>query len=422
MNTALLRPVAVADVPDTSRTGVDSATETAAAAIVANVREGGVDAMLRYASRFDGWTPGTPWLFDRAAMRRALDGLDGDARDVLERTAGRIASFARAQRAALSDLTVPVAGGRAGHSIVPIERAGCYAPAGRFPLPSSLLMTAVTARAAGVSDVVVATPSPGPLMLATAAIADADLLLGIGGAQSIAALAYGVGVPACDIVVGPGNRWVTAAKKAVAGNVAIDMLAGPSELVVVADASARAATVAADLLAQAEHDPDAFVALVTTEPRLVAEVERELERQLSALPTAAIARAALAHGCVVVCRDLDDVVTVCDRLAPEHLQLSVRNPDLLAARVRNAGACFIGEHSAEVFGDYGIGGNHVLPTGRRARFSGGLSALTFLRVRSWLRLDAAGSVVADVAALARIEGLEAHARAAECRQRPGVRD
>ena len=416
MSPELLRQVSVADVPETRRTGVDAATEAAATAIVAGVRDGGVDAMLRYAARFDGWTEGTRWLFDRAAMRRALDGLDGGARAVLERTAGRIASFAHAQRAALTDITVPVTGGHAGHTIVPMERAGCYAPAGRFPLPSSLLMTAVTARAAGVSDVVVATPNPGSLMLATAAIADADVVLGVGGAQSIAALAYGVGVPACDIVVGPGNRWVTAAKKAVAGNVAIDMLAGPSELVVVADASASAATVAADLLAQAEHDPDAFTALVTTDSGLLTAVKRELERQLPMLSTAAIARVALAHGFAVVCRDLDEVVAVCDRLAPEHLQLSMQNPDALMGRVRNAGACFVGEQSAEVFGDYGIGGNHVLPTGRGARFTGGLSALTFLRVRSWLRLDAAESVVSDVAALARLEGLEAHARAAEQRR------
>ena len=421
MTNALLRQLSAADFPDVPRGGVDSVTEVGAASIVADVREGGVDAMLQYAARFDGWTPGQTWLFGRAEMHRALEGLEGSTRGVLERTAARIASFARAQRSALRDITVPVPGGQAGHAVVPMERAGCYAPAGRFPLPSSLLMTAVTARAAGVADVVVATPNPGPLMLATAAIAGADFVLGVGGAQAIAAMAYGVGVPACDIVVGPGNRWVTAAKKAVAGHVAIDMLAGPSELVVVADSSADAAMVASDLLAQAEHDPDAFTALVTTEPSLVAAVERELENQLRTLPTASIARAALGNGIAVVCRDLDEVVSVCDRLAPEHLQLSVLEPDALAARCRHYGACFVGERSAEVFGDYGIGGNHVLPTGRGARFTGGLSALTFVRVRSWLRLDTADAVVSDVSALARMEGLEAHARAAERRSRSPAR-
>jgi phosphoribosyl-ATP pyrophosphohydrolase/phosphoribosyl-AMP cyclohydrolase/histidinol dehydrogenase len=416
MTLSLLRRIAATELPDSPRAGIDEATETAAAAIVSDVRDNGVDAMLRYAARFDGWTPGTPWLFGRAEMTRARDGLDGDTRRVLERTAERIGAFARAQRSSLGDFSTSVPGGSSGHTVLPMERAGCYAPAGRFPLPSSLLMTAVTARAAGVMHVIVATPNPGPLMLATAAIAGADAVLGVGGAHAIAAMAYGAGVAACDIVVGPGNRWVTAAKKSVAGHVAIDMLAGPSELVVVADASADPGTVAADLLAQAEHDPDAFTALVTTEPDLIIAVERDIERQLITLPTAAIARAALARGLAVVCRDLDEVVAVCDRLAPEHLQLSVRYPETLAARCRNAGACFLGERSAEVFGDYGIGGNHVLPTGRGARFTGGLSVLTFVRVRSWLRVDAAAVAVADVAAMARIEGLEAHARAAERRR------
>lgn len=416
MTASLLRRLEPSEIPDSPRTGIDAATEATAAAIVADVRNGGTDAMLRYAASFDGWTPGTPWLFGRGEMQRALDGLDIHARGVLERTADRISTFAHAQRSALSDLSTPVPGGWSGHTVVPMERAGCYAPAGRFPLPSSLLMTAVTARAAGVGSVVVATPNPGPLMLAAAAIAGADVVLGIGGAQAIAALAYGVGVPACDIVVGPGNRWVTAAKKSVAGNVAIDMLAGPSELVVVADDSADPGTIAADLLAQAEHDPDAFTALVTTHPELVLEVERELELQLRTLPTAGIARVSLARGVAVVCRGIDEVVLACDRLAPEHLQLSVRNPLALADRCRNAGATFLGEQSAEVFGDYGIGGNHVLPTGRGSRFTGGLSVLTFLRVRSWLRLDSPAEVIADVAAMARIEGLEAHARAAERRR------
>ena len=415
MTRTLLRQITAAELPDVPRSGIDDATLQAAAAIVADVRDGGVDALLRYARRFDSLAPDAPWIFERAELRRALASIDGATRDVLERTADRIATFARAQRSALTDLSVGVPGGFAGHTVLPIERAGCYAPAGRFPLPSSLLMTAVTARAAGVADVVVATPNPGPLMLATAAIADADVVLGVGGAHAIAGLAYGVGTAARDVIVGPGNRWVTAAKKAVAGDVLIDMLAGPSELVVVADGSADARTIAADLLAQAEHDPDAFTALVTTDAGLAVSVDRELARQLETLPTASIARAALEGGMAVICDDLEQVIDVCDRLAPEHLQLSVENPQQLAERCRNAGACFIGERSAEVFGDYGIGGNHVLPTQRGARFTGGLSVLTFLRVRSWLRVDRASAFVSDVAALARIEGLEAHARAAERR-------
>ncbi|MEA3246456.1 MAG: histidinol dehydrogenase [Gemmatimonadota bacterium] len=418
MTHPFLRRLRAADVPMTARRAVDADTERAAAAIVAEVREGGEAALLACATRYDGWS-GAPWRCTRGDLARARESLDAPTRELLERAAARIRQFAEAQRGALANIEVPVPGGVAGHTVVPMRRAGCYAPAGRFPLPSSVLMTAVTARVAGVEDVIVATPSPSPLMLAAAAIAGADAVLGVGGAQAIAALAYGVGVPACDVIVGPGNRWVTAAKKLVAGDVAIDMLAGPSELVVVADESADPGTVAADLLAQAEHDPDAFTAVVTRHAPLLDAVEAALARQLETLPTAAIARASLPNGMAVLCATDDEVVETCDRLAPEHLQLSVRDADRLAARCRNAGACFVGEQSAEVFGDYGVGGNHVLPTGGGARYTAGLSVLTFVRVRTWLRLANPSVAAVDVAALARIEGLEAHARAAERRSGRG---
>lgn len=418
MTQPFLRRLRAADVPVTARRAVDADTERAAAAIVAELREGGEAALLACATRYDRWS-GAPWRFTRDDLARARESLAAPTRELLERAAARIRHFAEAQRGALANIEVPVPGGVAGHTVVPMRRAGCYAPAGRFPLPSAVLMTAVTARVAGVEDVIVATPSPSPLMLAAAAIAGADAVLGVGGAHAIAALAYGVGVPACDVIVGPGNRWVTAAKKLVAGDVAIDMLAGPSELVVVADESADPGTVAADLLAQAEHDPDAFTAVVTRHAPLLDAVEAALARQLETLPTAAIARASLANGMAVLCATDDEVVETCDRLAPEHLQLSVRDAGRLAARCRNAGACFVGEQSAEVFGDYGVGGNHVLPTGGGARYTAGLSVLTFVRVRTWLRLADPSVAAADVAALARIEGLEAHARAAE--RRSGAR-
>ena len=327
--------------------------------------------------------------------------------------------FARAQRDALSDVDVTVPGGRAGHRVAAVERAGCYAPGGRFPLPSSVLMTAVTARTAGVSEVWVASPKPDDVTLAAASVAGADALLAVGGAQAIAALAYGAGpVPACDVVVGPGNRWVTAAKKLVAGRVGIDMLAGPSELVVLADDTADAVVVAADLLAQAEHDPDALPVLVTTDAALAIAVDAELERDLESLPTRPTAEAALANGFTVVVDDLDQAITVCDRLAPEHLQVLTADPQTVAERLNHWGGLFVGEMSAEVFGDYGVGPNHTLPTGGVARFKGGLSVLDFLRVRTWLRMepgDATEGLARDAAALARLEGLEAHARAAECR-------
>ena len=400
---------------------VDAETLAAAAVIVDDVRARGEPALREHAERLGDVAPGAPLVIGRDALEAARDALPAEQRAVLVRTAARIRAFAQAQRECLQALEVPLPGGAAGHEVVAVERAGCYAPGGRFPLPSSVLMTAITARAAGVETVWVASPRPTPVTLAAAAIAGADAVLAVGGAQAIAALAYGAGpVPACDAVVGPGNRWVTAAKQLVSGRVAIDMLAGPSELVVLADGDAPADVVAADLLAQAEHDPDARPRLVTTSAGLVERVRAELARQLETLPTAAIARQACeTGGAAVLCEDLAQACRVCDRLAPEHLQLHLRDPQAARPRLHHYGALFLGEAGAEVFGDYGAGPNHVLPTGGTARSSGGLSVFTFLRIRTWLRVDdaqAAAEVVADAAALARLEGLEGHARAADARR------
>src|SRR6266480_4007771 len=362
---------------------------------------------------------GAPLFHDRAALREALARLPAGDRARLERVAERIRGFAEAQYRALCPVAVSVPGGVAEHQIAPVERAGCYAPGGRYPLASSVLMTAVTARVAGVRDVWVASPKPHALSLAAAAIAGADGVLAAGGAHAIAALAYGAGpIAPRDIIVGPGNRYVTAAKQLVAGAVAIDMLAGPSELTVFADDAADPGNVAADLLAQAEHDPEAIPVLVTLDPRLPDRVETELTRQIRDQPSAAIARAALANGGVVVVASLDEGIAACDAIAPEHLQLELRGAAAVAPRLGHYGALFVGAGAAEVLGDYGAGPNHVLPTGGTARSTGGLSVYTFLRVRTWLRIDdraAARPLLEDAVWFGRAEGLEAHARAAERR-------
>jgi phosphoribosyl-ATP pyrophosphohydrolase/phosphoribosyl-AMP cyclohydrolase/histidinol dehydrogenase len=401
---------------------VDAETLAGAGEIIEAVRAGGEAALRRYGERFDGLASGGALVLERADLARALESMDAPDRALLERTSARIRVFAEAQRAALAEIDIAVPGGRAGHSVLPMARAGCYAPGGRYPLPSSVLMTAVTARAAGCGTVVVATPSREPVMLAAAAIAGADLVLNCGGAHAIAALAYGIPgmLEPVDVVVGPGNRWVTAAKKLVTGTVAIDMLAGPSELVVLADESADAATVAADLLAQAEHDDDAVPILVTTSGALIDRVNAELCAQLESLPTAPTARHALRNGFACVCDTLDEAIDATNRIAPEHLEIQTRDPSAVGARITNAGALFLGAHSAEVFGDYGLGPNHTLPTGATARHGGGLSVFDFLRVRTWLRMDGGAadhSVIDDVAALARIERLEGHARSGERRTR-----
>lgn len=409
------------DVPALRRDPFDDETAAQAREIVDAVRESGETALRDWSLKLgDLPSADAPLVIRPDALEAAFDRLSPDAQGVLTRTADRIRAFAEAQRVALAPVEVPVPGGAAGLRYHPVDKAGCYAPGGRFPLPSSVLMTAVTARAAGVKDVWVASPNPTDETLAAAHVAGADALLAVGGAQAIAALAFGAGpVPAVDCIVGPGNRWVTAAKQQVAGRVTIDMLAGPSELVVLADASADPDRVAADLLAQAEHDPDAIPILVSLSEALVPSVERALHEQLDTLPTKAIARAALGNGFVVVARDLAEGCALCDRLAPEHLAVHLDDVQPAVDRLEHYGALFVGEAAAEVLGDYGAGPNHVLPTGGTARSVGALSVMTFLRVQTWLRLDdpaAAAEVVEDSVSLARMEGLEAHARAAELRR------
>jgi len=395
---------------------IDPRTMIAAEEILQNVKRFGEAGVRRHAEHLGDIEVGAPLIIPGEQLNAALEGLPREHRDVLLRTGERIQTFALAQRAALSEVEIAVPGGKAGHTISPVAVAGCYAPGGRFPLPSSVLMTAITARAAGVPKVWVASPRPAQITMAAAAVAGVDALLACGGAQAIGAFAFGAGsIPKCDVVAGPGNRWVTAAKKLVAGDVGIDMLAGPSELLIIADSTANPKLVAADLLAQAEHDSDACVVLVALDAGLIESVDQELGSQLETLPTAETARLALANGCAVVARDLEEAIRISDAIAPEHLQLHLADATAVAPRMNNYGGLFIGMASAEVFGDYGFGPNHTLPTGGRARFTGGLSVLHFLRVRTWLRVDdtlLASAAILDAAVLGELEGLHGHARAA----------
>ena len=390
--------------------------------IVSDIKEKGRQALLEYAIRFgDLESIESSWIIERDDLQQAYLQLDQQTQELLQRTAQRIRDFAAAQRAALSDLDYKIPGGRAGHQVSAVEVAGCYAPGGRFPLPSSVLMTAITAKVAGVEQVIVASPKPSQVTLAAAYLAGADRLLAVGGAQAIAALAYGVGVQPVDIIVGPGNLYVTAAKQIVSGKVRIDMLAGPSELVVLADASADPAMVASDLIAQAEHDPEARPILVSDSDDLIRDVNEELYRQLETLSTRSIALESLTHnGFAVACQDIEVGIEVCNQLAPEHLEVIVSDSDSIIKDLKHFGGLFIGHQSAEVFGDYGLGPNHVLPTGGTARYKGGLSVMDFLRIRTWLKMDDTQSLpsglVEDVSTLARIEGLEGHAKSAETRK------
>jgi len=415
--THTLRIVTPNELLATRHYPVDQTTLRQVAKIFEDIEARGEQAVRKWAERYGDIQPCEPLVLQRAAFEDVPDQIDQQHRELLERAAGRIRSFATAQRRAMQDGQNAVPGGIAGFRFAPVENAGCYAPAGRYPLPSSMLMTAITARVAGVRHVSVATPRVTPIMLAAAAISGADTVLAVGGAQAIAALSCGIdGIPPCDAIVGPGNRWVTAAKKHIAGHVSIDMLAGPSELLVIADETASPKMIAADLLAQAEHDDDALPILICTDRAVLDAVQLELTEQLHNLSTAHTARTALANGFAVLAESIEHAAHMSDSIAPEHVQLLVHHASQLAKKLQHYGTVFIGKHAAEVFGDYGIGPNHTLPTGGAARCSGGLSVMNFLRMQTWLQLDEPiESLIYDTAAFARLEGLEAHARAAEAR-------
>ncbi|MEZ5162627.1 MAG: histidinol dehydrogenase [Fimbriimonadaceae bacterium] len=386
--------------------------------IIEDIRAGGEKAAVTYAQKFDQLGD-RQLLVTKEERRQALDQLKPSDRQVLETTAGRIRTFAEAHRAALQDfeITEPLSGARMGVRHQPVDCAGCYAPGGRYPLVSSIFMTVIPAKVAGVKEVVLATPNATPLMLVAAEIAGADAVLRIGGAQAIASLAFGIsGNSPANVIVGPGNQWVTAAKQIISEEKGIDMLAGPSELLIIADDSAPPDLIAADLLAQAEHDVEAIPLVICTSQALAEKVQAELDAQLEALPepNRSTARSALENGGVLIAESLDDAVRLANDIAPEHLEIMTENPEAVASRCRNFGGLFIGSHAAEVFGDYGIGPNHTLPTSGVAKFSAGLSVAHFLRAQTYIACNqhVGNEIVDQTVKLARMEGLEGHAQAA----------
>ncbi len=417
----MLRIVERQNIGVARKESIDPAALLLAQEILESVRDEGEAAVRRYAEQFGDLTSEGQLFYSKEELQAALDSLADADRLVLERTALRIETFAKAQLESLREFSLSSKTGKMGQRITALDSAACYAPAGRYPLPSSVLMTACTARVAGVATVTVISPKPSVEILAAAAIAGADQLLAVGGAQGIAAAAYGLqDLRQADVIVGPGNKFVTAAKKLLAGEIRIDMLAGPSELLILADSSANPAFIAADLLAQAEHDEDAVPMLICTEATMVTKVLGELEEQLQTLSTAAVAKEALErNGFAFIAESMEEAIAVCNTIAPEHLQVMTMDPDSIASRLKNYGALFLGEQTAEVFGDYGAGPNHVLPTEGTARTTSGLSVLNFLRIHTWLQISEDGNcaeLIDDAVALARMEGLEAHARAAEQRR------
>lgn len=395
--------------------------------ILQTVKLRGDTALADYTHRFDGYTlaDDADWSIPREACEEAYKALAPDLREALELAAARIRAYHEAQLPQNRDYT-DSAGVRLGAIWRPVDAAGLYVPGGRAAYPSSLLMNAIPARVAGVERLAIVTPTPkgqtNPLVLAAAHIAGVDEIWRVGGAQAVGALAYGTQrIRPVDVITGPGNAWVAEAKRQLYGVVGIDMVAGPSEILVIADGKNDPDWIAADLLSQAEHDPTSQSILITDDAGFARQVEDCIDLQLSQLATGRTARASWdAHGVIIVVNDLEaEAPALADRLAAEHVELAVDNPEALMHRIRHAGSIFLGRMTPEAVGDYVAGPNHVLPTGRRARFSSGLSVLDFMKRTSFLGLDAASFAAIGPAAatLAHAEGLPAHAKSVELRIR-----
>jgi histidinol dehydrogenase len=403
-----------------ARREADSDVSRDVTAIIADVKARGDAAVADYTRRFDGH--GLDWRISLEECQAALDGLDPDLRSALELAATRIRAYHENQRPSDSD-SIDEAGVRLGARWRAVDAAGVYVPGGRAAYPSSVLMNAIPARVAGVDRLVMVTPTPGgvvnPLVLAAAALAGVDEVWRIGGAQAVAALAYGTDqIAPVDVITGPGNAWVAEAKRQLYGVVGIDMVAGPSEIVVVADGQSNPDWIAADLLSQAEHDPTSQSILFTDDVAFADAVAEAVEAQLGTLATEATARTSWeTNGAIILVQNLAQTPPLIDQLAPEHLELSVEAPEMLFKAVRHAGSIFLGRHTPEAVGDYVAGPNHVLPTGRRARFSSGLSVLDFMKRTSFLGLSPASIAAIGPAAvaLATAEGLPAHAASVSVR-------
>ena len=403
------------------RGGSDTATRDTVAAILEDVFRRGDEAVREYTRKFDGvdLAPGE-WALDSAGWQGALERVDPVLRAALARAVDRVREYHLHQRDEGFRLESPD-GSVVGMKVTPLDRVGLYVPGGKASYPSSVVMNAVPALVAGVQEIVAVVPPLGvtDLVLAACALSGVTRIFRIGGAQAVAALAFGTAtVPRVDKIVGPGNRWVAEAKRQVVGQVGIDMIAGPTEILIIADATASPARIAADLIAQAEHDEDATSWCVTTDPGVADAVPAALEVALAAAPRAAIARASLErNGLLILVPSMRDAIEVANRRAPEHLEILADGAERIAAGVRHAGAIFLGDHTPEPVGDYLAGPSHVLPTGGTARHASALGVYDFVKRTSVIRYSPA-RLAADadaIVALAEAEGLYGHAEAVRMR-------
>ena len=403
----------------------DPALEARVREILHAVKTHGDLALIDITTRFDRWKPASVLELEISPARcvRALAGTPAPVRAALETAAARIKGYHERQLQPSWQYTEPD-GTVLGQQITPLDRAGLYVPGGKAAYPSSVLMNAVAAKVAGVKELIMVTPTPDGVVndtvLAAAALAGVDRVFAIGGAQAVAALAYGTAtIAAVDKIVGPGNAYVAAAKRFVFGVVGIDMVAGPSEILIIADGTTHPDWVAMDLFSQAEHDEIAQAILLCPDAAYLARVNESMARLISTMPRAAIIRASLSNrGALIKVRSLDEACEISNQIAPEHLELSVADPEAWLPKIRHAGAIFMGKFSSESLGDYCAGPNHVLPTSRTSRFSSPLGVTDFQKRSSLIHVSHAGaqSLGAVAATLARAEGLEAHAQSADFRR------
>lgn len=404
----------------------DAAVDTTVAGILDDVKKRGDAAVLEYTLRFDSVRASSvaQLEFTQDEMKSALAAISPAQRSALEQAAARVRTYHERQLAQSWSYTDDD-GTRLGQQVTALDRVGLYVPGGKAAYPSSVLMNALPAKVAGVREIIMVVPTPGgeknPLVLAAAALAGVDRVFGIGGAQAIGALAYGTStVPQVDKIVGPGNAYVAAAKRRVFGVVGIDMVAGPSEILIVCDGSTDPDWIAMDLFSQAEHDELAQAILLAPGAHYIDQVAASMERQLAGLPRRDVIKAALEkRGALIEVRDVEEACELVNKIAPEHLELSVANPEALLPKIRNAGAIFLGAYTSEALGDYCAGPNHVLPTSRTARFSSPLGVYDFQKRSSVIAVSKKGAARLGAIAmeLARGEGLAAHAKAAECRMK-----
>lgn len=386
--------------------------------ILRDVKENGDEAVKKYALKFDNLKIDN-FQLTKKDINDAYNKVDTQTLESLKFAAANIRNFAEAQLKSLKDFEINNNGVILGQKIVPIEKVGCYVPGGRYPLPSTALMTVIPAKVAGVKEVIICSPKISAVTIVAADLAGADKIFNLGGVQAIGAMAYGTKtVPKVDKIVGPGNQYVAAAKKEVYGLVGIDFIAGPSEVLIIADETGNADFIAADLLAQAEHDPSSRAEVITFKKEFAKKILFSLNKQLSTLKTKDVASASIdKNGTIILVNSIDEAVELANKRAPEHLELQIKNSDLIIPQLKNYGSLFIGEYSAEVFGDYCSGPNHTLPTNGCARYTGGLSVKEFVKVLTFQKVtkEASKELIKAASKLADVEGLYGHKNAADIR-------